>query len=430
MRQLTIYFIFVLTILITSCGGGSSAGGTETGSTNSGVDTATLATNFQTVAYELVPEISSALVDASLTADLKYVTYGDSDLWSDYLDGNNAYVITDIFGSSDEEPQVVTKIRVLLDSFEGTMSEIFDMDPDMDCSTTAELNEGDTIEVAYYGEIDNGTSDDRYFDCVYEYTSDGDEDSGIISYDSVTIYGQDSDGVVRIANMIDSSHETPNYTETRGNTQNILSVIMATYYEDKAPTSSSLKYADDEEEDTVASIAYLDLQYNQATLYVGVDETADTADDVYFKSRSRITGRVELDAEGKTMDGVGDFSVIKYDRSINDDDSVWSGSTATMGRGGYSDDEYAIFKVSTDMVNIDASTGDDYFCLEGSESELPSPAAESNCTDYETAYAWGNATFPFTLSPEIAADFETKEYFDTDDLIASDGSDFEMPTYE
>ena len=416
-----------MAIALINCGG--SAGGTETGTTNSGVDVTNFSTHFQTAAYELVPEITSSLVDDSLSADLKYVSYGDSDLWDEYLDGNNSYVITDVFGSSEDEPQVVTKIRVLLDGFEGTMSEIFELDPDMDCSTTTALNEGDTIEVAYYGDINNGTSDDRYFDCVYEHTSSSGD--SVISYESVTIYGIDSDGVVRIVTMTDSVNETPNSTETRGNTQNILSVIMATYNEEKVSSASSLKYADDddaEEEDVAVSTAYLDLQYNQATLYVGVDETADTADDVYFKSRSRITGRVEFDEEGKTLDAEGDFSVIKYDRSINDDDSVWSGSTATMGRGGYSDDEYSIFKISTDMATV-SSDGDDYFCLEGSKLELPSPASDTNCADLETAYSWGDTTFPFTLSPAIAADFETREFFDTDDLIESDGSDFEIPSY-
>ena len=412
MRNLTIYFIFVAVLLFASCGG---VGGTETGTTS----VTNFDAKFGAAASKLIPEMNDSDVDASVSEAPLYLVYGTSDDWATYFGENTSYVITDIFGSEDEEPQVVTKIRVLIDSFESTMSQILEFDSEFSCAgESVALDEGDTIDVAFYGELDNGTSDDRYYDCVFADEGSGSGD-GVISYESSTIYGQDSNGVIRvvdmqIVDMSDSLNENENYTDVRGNTTQFYSVISTVYAED-----------------TSSSKGYLDLQYNQATLYVGVDETAGTGDDVYFKSRSRITGVVTLDADGNPDEGTGDFNITKYDRSINDDDSVWSTTTQTLGRGGYNADDYSIFSANTDMTAL-LPQSTDYFCLLSVENSLPTQAEDANCESLETAYAWGDATFPFTLSPAISATFEDKEPFESDDtdLIESDGGNFTIPTYE
>ena len=95
-----------------------------------------------------------------------------------------------------------------------------------------------------------------------------------------TVYGENSSGTLRIAIMSDTSETNTEEVATRGDTRRIRSVTYATYHE--ASESSE-------------TVGYLDLQYAQSTDYNGVDDAFATSDDVIFKSRSRIVGRVIFD---------------------------------------------------------------------------------------------------------------------------------------
>lgn len=199
--------------------------------------------------------------------------------------------------------------------------------------------------------------------------------------------------------------------EIRGEDTLQRQVIYTTYSEES------------EGEDTVA---YLDLQYNQSSLYEGADGAFNTDDDVVFRNRSRITGRTVLNDEGEPTMGTGDFIVTKHD--VSDYDII----TKTIGRGSYGESEYSLFKINSDASSL-AGLGRT-FCVQVPDNgtSIPGYADPANCVDLETTYAWETAAFPFTLTPSVDETFDDKSFFEGNDtdLVASDGSNFTMPVYE
>ncbi len=401
LRSLFMMFSLIATLGLNACGG--TTGGTETGSTTGNIDTTTLADHITTTSNAVLLSVNDSDIDASLTPG-SYLIDGTADEWSTYLDSDNSYVITDIFGDPEETPQVVTKIRVLLDQFSQKVEEIFSQDPDIDCTEATALSDSETLEVAFYGELDNGPAEDRYFDCV-----------SVDETDNVTfVYGSDADGIIRLVEMKEITMENTEDVATRGDEMELHSVVSAVYAEQT------------ESDETVA---YLDVQYSQASIYNGEDLSADTTDDMMFKSRSRITGLAVLNGDTDVSSASGDFNVTKYDRSLTPEDVEYEIVTQTMGRGNYGDGGYSLFKVDSDIETLE--TLDGTFCIQSSETSLPAVADETNCTTLETAFAWGDTTFPFDLAPALDATFDDNAFFagDDEDLIAEDGSNYTIPTY-
>jgi hypothetical protein len=420
----TIKIIITLTLLLfmMSCGSdnsnggggntdGSNTGGTETGTTDPGVNTAALAAKVQAVASTLVPSITGASVAAlvssgplaiALDSSELALTVGTSEDWASYTTGNNSYVLTDVFGDPDVSPAVVTKIRVLVRTLKGKMTNIFSADADIVCKGGSLLIEGDAISIAFFGSISNGISGDRYFDCL-----SGSDNSG-----ETTIYGIDSNKVVRIVTMSDRTSTNTEEVTTRGSTVRGMQVIYATYGEVAQDGATS---------------GYLDLQYTQATVYSGVDGVFQTSDDVVFKSRSRITGFAALDSSGNPTTGRGDFKVVKFDASPDFDDII----TQTLGRGNYRSGGYSLFDVNSNLSTLTDIPGN--FCIQqpSNGSGIPTYAGSVNCTDLETAFVWDASLIPFTLSPAITEDFDSKAFFEGNDtdLISNDGSNFSIPSY-
>lgn len=402
-RSQIIFLSFMVTLGLSACGGSTddAVGGTETGTTSPGIDTTTVGEHIDAASSAVLLSVNASAVEASESA---FLIDGTADDWSVYLSDDNAYVITDIFGDPAETPQVVTKIRVLLEQFSGKVQEIFDADENIDCTDATALEDSDTLEVAFYGELDNGPAEDRYFDCV-----------SVNETDNVTfVYGIDADSIIRLVEMKEITMTNTEEADTRGDEVTHHSVVGAVY-------------AEQAEED--ATGAYIDVQYTQATIYNGLDDSFDTTDDMMFKSRSRITGLAALDEAGTASDGSGDFMVTKYDRSVNESDEVYEIVTQTMGRGDYSDSGYSLFKIDSDVDAVADLEGT--FCIQSNTTDLPSVADATNCTDLETTFAWGDTTFPFDLTPEISATFDDNAFFagDNVDLIDEDGSDFIIPTY-
>jgi hypothetical protein len=400
--------ILFLVFFASGCQSGGT-GGTETGTTDSGkVDPTVLGGRIEASASTLVPYIAASEVGALKLSDLSALTFGTDEEWSTYLDPDNAYLLTDVFGNPDEEPRVVTKIRVLLDQFRSTVEGIFSEDPEFAClggSSLSSEGTGDTIEIAFYGATPNGTAENRFFDCL-SHGSDHEENEETI------LYGEDGDGIVRFVTMFDQTSTNTEEVATRGISVRIRSVIYATYGERS------------EEGNTVT---YLDLQYAQATSYNGIDETFGSSDDVIFKSRSRISGRVVLDASGEPVSGSGDFAVTKYDRGGSN-----ITVTKTLGRGNFGDNQFSLFKIESNAGDL--SDLSRTFCIQMAvgDSGLPGNALSENCSDFEGSYAWGDVTIPFTLTPEIEEAFDEKPFFEGDDsdLIADDGNNFTIPTFE
>jgi len=403
MKIANLFLITTLLTLFTACGG---AGGTETGTTDpSNVDTTTAAAHIQNAASALVLSIDSADLSANMSPALnRYLIDGTSAEWDTYTSPTNGVYLSDIFGSETEEPRVVTKVRVLLDSFHSTVESILANDPDLSCTgSTALTGATSTIDIAFYGSIANGTSADPFFDCLFTES------------DATLLYGSDADGNLHLVEMSNSTSTNTEQPETRGDEVSLYQVISGIFGE---ATESGV------------TAAYLDLQYTQATIYNGVDGSYGTDDDNEFKSRSRITGRVILDTAGEPTDSAGDFSIVKYDRSPNPEGTPVETITQSMGRGNFLAGGNSIFRINS---NVDALVGlDGEFCLlVPTDGSLPDTDTDTNCTSLETGFAWGSVTFPFDLTPAISATLTDNDFFagDESELIDDDGSDFTIPTY-
>lgn len=407
-RTVSVLSMLLLSLAIINCSSSSTSVTDDTTDDTSDSDTTTTTIDAENVAVHVEAAASALLPDITTSDEpslVKAVTYGDSTAWDTYTSEINSVYLEDIFGNNESGP--VTQVRVLISQFAGDVLEyIFSTDPDADCTdATALTSDSDTIDITFYGAIDNGTSDNRFFRCYV-----GGETGGVV-------YGVDNDGVIHVAYAETDNSENDELPEVRGDRVAIMQVVMA-------------QYAETTEDDV--SVAYLDLQYTHATIYNGTDGDFDADDDnMEFKSRSRITGRITLDSDGNPEDATGDFQVTKYDSSQNESLERYTNVTKTIGRGSYGSGDASLFKIDSDSFPEIPGT----FCLqtpsEGT-STIPEFAESTECTALEVNFAWGDATFPFDLSPALDADFDDKEFFedDAETLIASDGSNFTIETYE
>jgi len=147
---------------LSACSAGSSSSGGSGTAADDGDETATGggeitetalidATSYESygtilsaVASSIVPSMNASDASASLSArssKAMSLTYGEEDAWSVYLEDNNTVVLTDIFGSPDEAPSVVTKIRVLVEQFQSQAESILSADPTISCTGARVLDE-------------------------------------------------------------------------------------------------------------------------------------------------------------------------------------------------------------------------------------------------------------------------------------------------
>jgi hypothetical protein len=328
-------------------------------------------------------------------------TYSEATDWDTYTSEDNGAYLEEIFGDPDSGAATVSKIRVLLEQYAASVENIVTMDPDFTCEVSEEFSGSDTIDVAFFGTVSNGTEGHRYYSCVYQ--DDGE----------AALYGS-ADGVVRFIQMQHGTSTNTEEVETRGDEMTLSQVVMVAYAQ--------------EEVDSITT-AYLDLQYAQATIYEGADgDVLETDDNILFKSRSRITGTTVLSADGAISSPAGDFTITKYDKSLTPEDQPYTSTIQIHGRGDLTESAY--FLLSVTGINADLPGETQTFCL-SSTSLLPDAAESTNCTTYETAYAWGSTTFPFTLDPAIPATYDGISFFENDatGMIADDASNFEIPTY-
>ena len=71
-------------------------------------------------------------------------------------------------------------------------------------------------------------------------------------------------------------------------------------------------------------------------------------------------------------------------------------------------------------------------CMLDLENPLCVRRRVSYCTALETGLAWGDASFPFTLSPDVEEAFDDNPFFEGNDtdLISNTGDNFSIPTYD
>lgn len=403
-RRLVGVLLMFLFLAVTSCGGG----GTETGSTdNTPIDTLTYGTRIENVASALVPAMNAGAA-ANITM-ARAIDYRSSDDWDVYLRDTNVIVLTDLFGPNEGSPAPVTRIRVLLNQFKNIVENVFGTDPNFECTGGSALAEGDTLDIPFYGSLANGTAGDRYFSCITNAGDGGD-------LQVVTLYGRDSSQVFRMVYILDRVAENTESVSDRGTLVRNRSVIESSYVE-------STENGD--------NVGFMDLKYNQSTFYSGVDDEFGTDDDVVFRSRSRITGDAIVDASGEASQASGDFTVTKYDRGPNESGGgFWEIINKFIGRGAYGNEDYSMLNINSN-ANTDLEAVAGIYCLQSATGSLPAYAEPANCESYEEAVPWFGRTFPFSLVPAIEEMFENKLFFEGNDtdLIADDGSNFEIPEY-
>ncbi|MBF0105631.1 MAG: hypothetical protein HQM16_09935 [Deltaproteobacteria bacterium] len=379
-------------------------------------------------ASQSVSQVAFSHIRHQEAAGASTIDYASEATWNSIINDpgsldDPAYLVTDIFGLADDDPAPASRIRVVLDQTDTSIEGLFIDDPDTNCRQADVLEEGDTINVAFYGEIQNGTADNRYYRCV---TNNVPVETGW-SVNGQVLYGYDNDNIFRAVFMSEADGPYTGSYPQRGENQKVLSVKMVVYAEGTTETSSS---------------AYLDVQYAQMGLYSGVDDEYDTSDDVFFRSRTRITGAAGIDGAGNAVLGQGEFSVTKDDKDFNDAEQMLESVTYATGRGSYGEDENSLFETHhlTELFNDVADTEpqmteelEGLFCIKQGESLPLYESDTSLCQSYEQDYAWGpyseTEEFPFTLGEDLTTAFVDMLVFQDNntDLISTSGANFSIP---
>ncbi len=406
-------------VLIVSFVGCTSKGGTETGSTTSTpTDVSGYSASIESVASVLIPDMNPS-EDSANVGITESISYASSEDWDYYAETSKSLMLFYIFGDADQDPQAETKIRYAVRDFATWVDIIEAADPNFECAGSSVLNEGDVLEVPFFGEIENGSSE---YDCIYE-SEDYSPGStlkvlfGTVEPPEEFLPESSTEEIPHVLHFVVMRENEDEVDENasvfvHGSANRSNQVFMASYFVNRADDGGN---------------AYLDLQYVKLLRYNGDDGEFLTEDDFIYKMRSRVTGIAQLDGNGEPLIGFGDFTVTKYDENLETEQLQY---TMAVGRGSYDVGDYSIFKMDTSS-NPDYD-GSQVFCLESNTEGIPAYADYENCTGYEDTYAWTDAEFPFDILPSIEGVFEDKPYFELGDtdLIANDGSNFTIPEYD
>ncbi|MDO8519967.1 MAG: hypothetical protein Q7T11_07390 [Deltaproteobacteria bacterium] len=389
-------------------------------------------------AIALIPEIGETesseapTTPASSSGGTSVIDYNTELNWAEFFEPFQNGTLDYIFGDPDVEGQIgaESQLRFILNLFaEHAMATVLREDPtatceietaagDSDFSLLPLTDGGDEIEIAFYGNVDNGPSTDRFFDCIATDSMVYGEGTTSKSDAEITlIYGRDEAGVVRLALM---EEEEGDYVLTSENTDT-LKVRKSVYYATYGETASE-------------NSAYIDIQYASVSNHSGNDHVYGAGgDDTFFKSRSRITGHVEYEdisvSDRVSTLSQGEFTVTAYnDGVLADTDFVTKG----LGRGGYANGDFSLFNFDSNSKD-ELADSNGIYCIEAKDT---SPVVEDDnrdeCYDrdpnLETAYSWGSEEFPFSIS-DLETNFLDKDFFETSDLITDSMGNFAVPAY-
>lgn len=440
-----LFCLFLLLVLGVGCGAGVSNPQAGPPAPPTEIPAAPdLPTRIEAVTAALIPAVSSS-VESSLVAPFRYLTYQTEDLWNDILNSDNGNLLLDIFGPN-EDLAPISRLRKLTGDLKVILTQLQRRDSNFDCTGTGitALDDSDSLDVAFLADLGNGTAGDRLFDCFREH------DNGLSVYGRS---GANSD-IYNIVRMQDFFVDNTTDIASRGDQREVKIIYYVIYQES---TSGDV---------TTANIDYHVVSWGG---YGGADGDFSTADDnILFKTRARITGVATFDSSDIVSDAVGDFNSIRFDRELDAEDNFANFIIQTMGRGSYGTGDYSLFEFGTNRAELNGTkevdpttvsaedydqytncppSGEDLYChppdLQGfyciqtpSSGANPVYASSSNCSAVEEAFAWGGTdittVFPFTFDsqfPTLKATFENNAFFEETDLIANDGSDFEIPTY-
>lgn len=384
-----------------------------------------LTSRFEKAASALIPQISTVSTSdlSKLGGSAAALTYQTEAEWNEILRDLNSQ-LENIFGPREgSNDRIETKLRVLIHVFAAeTVAFILENDPGVTCEGAEVLNEGDTLPIPFYGESGNGIAEDRWFECLYERAEENEKES--------YVYGLTNDGTLRIVRIGEFVWGTLRFKEERGDEGTYKEVVHVIY---------------NEETDGEGITASLDLQVATWINYEGPDrDVTKTTDNVSFRTRSRITGRVAFDAADTVKDAVGDFSATsseKYPESSATPHTITDadGSTQlvvrephsllqTAGRGSYASGGTLLFNIDYNLPSFDGKEG--IYCLTVPSSGNPQYTDPSNCAGLETRFAWGDFAFPFGLTPAIEEAFEKVPLYAEDELISDSADNFVVPVYE
>ncbi|MDO8520119.1 MAG: hypothetical protein Q7T11_08165 [Deltaproteobacteria bacterium] len=406
-------------------------GGTNTGSTTGDGGTISksataLTSRIRAAGFAIIPDITSSPASSSLSRHLTYRT-SDED-WGRFSDKYNSDILPYIFGNPTKTWGSETQLRYMLRHFEENLiSDLLNEDRDAACVWpypepededgyvgVRALADADRIASAFFGDIENGPEENRFFDCavtgetVYEGTADH---SDVVM---AAVYGVDSAGVTRMILM----------EEEEG-------TFKSEFREELRVKKSVFNVAYAEKKEGDASKTYLDLQYAQAIHYSGDDDVFDKgSDDTFFKSRSRLTGHVVFDAEGVASLAKGEFTVTGYNTLFDDANVELITTTKSFGRGGYGDGEISLFQIETDAKEELIPSNGVYCIAANTATGMPDAVNETRCGDLEFDFSWGSEAFPFPISPALPTEFGKKSFFEEENLISNSMEDFSIPAYE
>ncbi|MDO8644111.1 MAG: hypothetical protein Q7S00_03970, partial [bacterium] len=160
-------------------------GGTNTGSSidETAVESpvtisSPLALKIEATGSAIIPKIgTSSSTTSSLV--LSGLSYNTDDHWSIFFEPYYDYTLPYIFGPLDQKWVAETQLRYLLKHFtENPFVELLDYDPsgcawhdppeeeDEGQYGPWSLAEDDWITIAFFGDVSNGTKEDRFFDCA------------------------------------------------------------------------------------------------------------------------------------------------------------------------------------------------------------------------------------------------------------------------
>ncbi len=351
----------------------------------------TVQDNFEVLASQSIPLV----VTTSGGSSLKKLNIESSTVWDDYISGGHEDYLEEIFGDPDQGFAVVTKIRVLLDQFNSTLESILSQDPDITCEGTTAFGNPDSVELAFFGTITPDATD--AYDCIYSDASE------------TLIYGRDSQGAIHVTSQSDTESENTEDVGTRGDTKQIKQVVNMVYTQTSTESTTQ---------------AYLEMNYAQATLYNGADDSFDDADDnMVFASRTQLVGTGTIATDGSLENPVANFKVTKFDRTPG-----VGGATEIMtkvfGRGSMASDGAFLFTIDSNAGSLPGE--DQTFCLTPTDT-LPSATDETDCDAYADNLPW--SSFEFDLAESIDANYTGFEFYEDSDLISSSGENFEIPSY-
>ncbi len=361
-------FVLVVVLTMTGC---SSDNGASSGSNETTTNFPDIGSIAEDVGPVLTASSPSSKLPGSGDGHVSFaLTYDDDSEWSTYA---AAGALKDVLGSPDEEPAPVTRIYVLIRSFQSTINQInqdhIDANGDfLDC-TAVEV--GAVVKTPWF--TDNSQTAFFAFDDTDVYQCSYATDHGKVYFGRAAVESPPADcSTPYTYSFLEGSNLTEENTEMveeRGDTRT-LSTAFKVFYDGCATTFK--------------------LVYAQATIYsAGVE----------FTSRSELTGNATTHEF--------QLRTLKRDVTLSPEEELSAGyfTAEAHGKSQSESDTSEYFIISYRVFDSEADTvpePDKRFCIAVSGTDYDYTPVDSGCESYEEAFT---AITPLTISEVPTAAF-------------------------